>query len=92
MSPDHLINRIASDLYRIPGLKAAFQDDPGSVLALYPLTEAQRADLLEGSFASLAASGMHPLVQMIYSVARHPEVNAQINVRGYIDDLTGKAG
>lgn len=87
MNPDHLVNRIAADLYRIPGLKAEFQSDPASVLSRYPLTEAQRDGLIEGSFPALAAAGMHPLLQMIYSVARHPEVNAQISAQSYIDEL-----
>ena len=74
MNPGNLVNRIATDLYRVPGLKMEFQKDPARVLARYPLTDAQRAGLNEGSFPALAAAGMHPLVQMIYSVARHPEV------------------
>lgn len=87
MNPANMVNRIASDLYRVPGLKAEFQKDPAGVLARYPLTAKQRAGLIEGSFPALAAAGMHPLVQMIYSVARHPEVNAQISAQSYIDDL-----
>lgn len=87
MNPDNLVNRIVTDLYRVPGLKAEFQQDPARVLARYPLTDHQRAGLIEGNFPALAAVGMHPLVQMIYSVARHPEVNDQISARSYVDDL-----
>ena len=87
MNPDNLVNRIASDLYRVPGLKAQFQNDPARVLSGYPLSETQRAGLMEGSFPSLAEAGMHPLVQMIYSVARHPAINAQISAKAYIDDV-----
>lgn len=90
MNSAHLVNRIASDLYRVPGLRSEFRQDPASVLARYPLSESQRAALIEGSFASLAAAGMHPLVQMIYSVARHPEVDSQISVQGYFDELVGE--
>lgn len=84
-----IIHNLVRDIYRIPGLKAAFAADPAAVLARYPLTENERQALLVGSFESLRQVGMHPLVQMVYSMARHPELSTQLSVREYLADLEG---
>ena len=84
MPGDHVMHNFVRDLYRVPGLKAEFQADAEAVLQRYDLTAAQRAALLEGSFAALGQVAMHPLVQMVYSIARHPQIGEQIQARDYI--------
>lgn len=89
MNRAQVIHNLVRDIYRIAGLKAEFAADPAAVLARYPLTDTERQALLAGSFETLHQVGMHPLVQMVYSMARHPELSAQLSVRDYLADMEG---
>jgi 2'-aminobiphenyl-2,3-diol 1,2-dioxygenase small subunit len=80
----HLVNNLVRDLYRDSVLMAEFQRDPAQVLDRYPFTEAQREGLLDGSFPALSAVGMHPLVQIVYSMAIDPSVSQQITAHEYL--------
>lgn len=74
-------------LWHDPDLRARFIQDPQAVLDDWGLSGTERDLLLDGSFAALTQLGMHPLVQMTYSLARNPQVAEQISVRDYLDHL-----
>jgi len=77
----------AHRLWQEPDLRAEFARDPAAVLAASALSEEEKRLLLDGSFPALAELGMHPLVQMPYSLARNPQVADQISFRDYLDHL-----
>lgn len=78
-----LVHRLAQD----KALRSRFEADPAAVLAAEPLTDEERRLLHDGSFPALGELGMHPLAQMVYSLARAPAVAEQISFRDYLADL-----
>jgi hypothetical protein len=81
------VHDFVRDLYRDCALRSAFTADPARVIGERDFTTEERAALLDASFEALGRIGMHPLLQMVYSLARFPEIKAQISVRDYLDDL-----
>lgn len=81
------VHDFVRDLYRDTTLRAAFAADPAGVINSRNFTNKERDALLEASFPALGSIGMHPLLQMVYSLARHPEIKTQISVRDYLSEL-----
>ncbi|RED13353.1 hypothetical protein DFR46_2890 [Parasphingopyxis lamellibrachiae] len=74
-------------LWQSPELRARFEADAGAVLAEQGFAEAECALLLDGEFPALGELGMHPLAQMVYSLARNPQIADQISFGDYLEDL-----
>jgi 2'-aminobiphenyl-2,3-diol 1,2-dioxygenase small subunit len=60
------VHKLIQDLMRDPAGAAAFAKDPAPAFAAYGLTEAEQAQLRDGSPAALHALGVHPNLQMKY--------------------------
>jgi hypothetical protein len=87
MSARLLVHELVRDLYRDKSLLEKFQSDPAAVLKKRSFSEDEYQALFDGSFPALHRLGMHPLAQMVYSLARHPAVADRLSVRGYIESL-----
>ncbi|MEM7570897.1 MAG: hypothetical protein AAF337_13980 [Pseudomonadota bacterium] len=81
------VHALVRDLYRQPDLFKRFQQTPEDVLRDYDITADERAQLLDGSPGALHALGMHPLVQMVYGVAKNPAMKTQLAVTAYLHDI-----
>ncbi|MBY0509279.1 MAG: hypothetical protein K2P94_03925 [Rhodospirillaceae bacterium] len=81
------VHDFVRDLYREPALKRAFIENPEEVIAARNFTASEKNLLIDGSFPALHELRMHPLVQMVYAVARNPAMTAQISFRDYLSDL-----
>ncbi|HMO75276.1 MAG TPA: hypothetical protein PKD99_05475 [Sphingopyxis sp.] len=87
MSQLQQVHDLVHRIWQQPALRARFAQDPAAVLAQEPLTDGQRALLLKGDFEALGELGMHPLAQMVYSLARTPEMAGMISFTDYLADL-----
>lgn len=85
MIRNHRVDRVVQDLYRNPELRAEFAADRARVLARYDLTTEERAALAEPTIERLGRIGMHPLLQITYSVAADPGLAALIDASDYFN-------
>lgn len=79
----YAVNRLVQELFRQPGLLEKFRDRRAEVYDAYGITPEERVGLDEGTPPSLAAAGVHPILQMHYLLACNPDVARLITVNAY---------
>ena len=87
MSARYVVHKLAWDLWQQPGLRAEHAINEAAVYSRYGLTDAESALMRQGSFPALAELGMHPLVQMPYSLIKSPEFIGFVDASDYLSDL-----
>jgi hypothetical protein len=58
----YAVNKLCRDALHDPAFRAALERDPAAATASLPLTEAERAALLNGDVAWLYEQGAHPFL------------------------------
>ncbi len=71
MAARYRVHRLLQDLVN-PDKAARFLSEPESVYSEYQLNETEKSALRDGSPQSLAALGVHPLLQMTFLFVRDP--------------------
>ena len=87
MTARHEVHRLAWDLWQDPALRERFLADDESVFDAYGMTAEERRLLRDGSPPALHALGMHPLVQMPYTLLKTPPLRELVDASGYLDAL-----
>lgn len=77
------VHQLIQNLTKVPGLLDRFSTDSPTVFAEYGLTDKERAALMEATPPALASIDVHPILQMVYLIARNPGMAAHVSVRDY---------
>ncbi len=77
------VHRLIQNLTKVPGLLDRLSSEPEIVFNEYGLTDQEKQVLIEASPPALASIQIHPILQMLYLIARNPGMAAQVSVRDY---------
>ncbi|MBT9462104.1 MAG: subunit of meta cleavage enzyme [Rugosibacter sp.] len=77
------VHQLIQNLAKVPGLLDRLTSESQVVFDEYGLTEQERQALSEASPPALASIQVHPILQMLYLIARNPNMAAQVSVRDY---------
>ncbi len=82
------VHRLIQNLTKVPRLMERLVTQPHAVFDEYGLNDAERNALAEASPSALASIGVYPILQMLYLIARNPDMAGHVTIRDYHDILS----
>ena len=80
-------NALLARLFQEPELLRRMQTERDKVFEEAGLSDVERAALNEGTFTSLASSGVHPTLRMHYQMAANPGLANHVTIREFLPQL-----
>jgi len=77
------VHRLIQNLTKVPGLLDRLITETQAVFDEYGLTDQERQALTEASPPALASIDVHPMLQLLYLIARNPGMATQVSIRDY---------
>lgn len=87
MSEPSPVNALLARLFQEGDLLARVQQDRDAVFREAGLSDAERAALMDGSFAALESIGVHPTLRMHYQMAINPQIAEHVTVKAFLPVL-----